>query len=278
VNPREVAAGDVSVDVFTIFPEVITSYCGVSILGRAQREQRLRLGVHDLRAGATDAHRSVDDAPFGGGAGMVMLPAPAFSVVEATRYAGRLYALAPSGRRFDHGVAASLANEGGFSLICGRYEGFDQRILDHLVDDELSVGDFVLAGGELAALVVIEAVCRLVPGVLGNDASSSEESFATGLLEYPQYTRPASFRGWTVPDVLTSGNHVEVARWRHAAALSRTIVSRPDLVARRGGVSEEELALLERYGFGPAAVEAERLGLLRAAAGGDARVEERSER
>jgi tRNA (guanine37-N1)-methyltransferase len=209
----------------------------------------LDLRVHDLRSGAGDPHRSVDDSPFGGGAGMVLMPEPAFEVVERVAPARPLLLLGPAGRRFDQQVARSLVQRGAFSLLCGRYEGVDQRVADHLVDGELSVGDFVLAGGELAALAVVEAVARLVPGVMGNDASAREESFGDGLLEYPQYTRPAVFRDWPVPEVLRSGDHGRIARWRRAQALARTRDRRPDLLAARGGLSDEEQALLAEWGL-----------------------------
>ena len=242
------------IDVFTLFPEVVSAYCTASVLGRAAGQGLVDLRVHDLRVGATDRHRSVDDAPFGGGAGMVLAPGPAFEAVEAVA-AGPdglprpLLLLSASGRRFDQGGARELAGRpGGFSLLCGRYEGVDQRVADHLVDGELSIGDVVLAGGELAALIVVEAVTRLVPGALGNEASTGEESFVDGLLEYPQYTRPASFRGWEVPEVLRSGDHAKVARWRRAQALRRTLDRRPDLIAAKGGLSPEEVELLRAEG------------------------------
>ena len=208
--------------------------------------------IHDLRAGAGDPRRSVDDAPFGGGAGMVLAPGPIFEAVEAVGPPRPLYLLGPGGRRLDQGVVEELAAcaatpSGGFSLLCGRYEGVDQRVADHLVDGELSIGDYVLAGGEAAALVVVEAVARLVPGVMGNEASAGDESFSTGLLEYPQYTRPATFRGWPVPEVLVSGDHGRVACWRRAMALHRTRDRRPDLLAARGGWSEEERRLAEEF-------------------------------
>jgi len=224
----------VRIDVFTIFPEVVAGYCGASILGRAASRGALDVRVHDLRSGADDPRRSVDDSPFGGGAGMVLMPEPIFRCVEAVADLPRpLYLLGPSGRRFDQAVAAELASwEGGFSLLCGRYEGVDQRVADHLVDGELSVGDFVLAGGELGALVVIEAVARLLPDVLGNEDSAADESFEDGLLEYPQYTRPASYRGWEVPEVLRSGDHGAVDAWRRSQALLRTAERRPDLLER----------------------------------------------
>ncbi len=243
------------IDVFTIFPELIEHYCSGGVLGRARERGVVQVLVHDLRAGAGDPRRSVDDAPFGGGAGMVLACGPVFRAVEAADAAGPiarpLLLLGPGGRRLDQQVARELADGGGVSLLCGRYEGVDQRVADHLVDGELSVGDVVLAGGEAAALVVIEAVTRLVPGVLGNAESTEQESFADGLLEYPQYTRPAEFRGWRVPEVLVSGNHQEVARWRRAEALARTLARRPDLIEARGGLSEEEVALLRATGHGP---------------------------
>ena len=239
------------IDVFTVFPELVDVFARSSLLGRASERGLLEVRTYDLRDGATDVHRSVDDAPFGGGAGMVLMPEPLFRVVEAADPPHPLYLLGPGGRRFDQKLAAELARRPGFSLLCGRYEGVDERVRAHLVDEELSVGDYVLAGGEVAAMVVIEAVGRLVPGVMGNRASADEESFGDGLLEYPQYTRPARFRGWEVPEVLRSGNHAEVARWRRATALARTLRHRPDLVAGRGGLSAEEQALLESFGLDP---------------------------
>ena len=218
------------IDLFTIFPEYLESPLRVSLVGRAQDNAVLAVRVHDIREYSTDRHRSVDDAPFGGGAGMVMMPEPVFAAVEAVQPARPLLLLSPSGRRFDQGYARELASGAGFSLLCGRYEGVDQRVADHLCDGEVSVGDYVLAGGEAAALVVVEAVARLVPGVLGNDESPVEESFTDGLLEYPQYTRPAEFRGWGVPDVLRSGDHGEIARWRRQEAERRTRERRPDLL------------------------------------------------
>ncbi len=242
------------IDVFTLFPEVIDHYGSASVLGRARGTGLLDLRTHDIRASTHDVHRTVDDAPFGGGPGMVLAPEPVFEAVEgvATGPGGLprpLLVLSASGRRFDQSVAAELAgSHAGFSLLCGRYEGVDQRVADHLCDGELSIGDYVLAGGELAALVVVEAVARLLPGVLGNEQSAGEESFTAGLLEYPQYTRPADFRGLSVPEVLRSGDHGRVAAWRRAQSLARTLERRPDLIGARGGLTEQEVALLRDHG------------------------------
>lgn len=241
------------VDVFTLFTGLVEGYSSEALIGRARDQGILDLRVHDLRAGATDRRRSVDDTPYGGGPGMVLMPGPVFGAVEAVEAAGGmprpLLLLTPSGRRFDQAGAEALAAAGtGFSLICGRYEGVDQRVADHLVDGELSVGDVVLAGGELAALVVVEAVTRLLVGAVGNDASTVEESFAGGLLEYPQYTHPPEFRGWGVPAVLRSGDHGAIARWRRTEALRRTLARRPDLVEGRGGLTPEEVHLLTEAG------------------------------
>jgi tRNA (guanine37-N1)-methyltransferase len=236
------------VDVFTIFPDMVEHFADQSLVGKARAGGTLDIRVHDLRSCATDPHRSVDDAPFGGGAGMVLMPEPLFAAVETIAPPRPLYYLSPAGRRFDQGVARELAALDGFSLLCGRYEGVDERVRQHLCDGELSVGDVVLAGGEVAAMVVIEAVGRLVPGVMGNQASAEDESFSSGLLEYPHYTRPADFRGWEVPAVLRSGDHGRVARWRRAQALRRTLRDRPDLIEARGGLSDEERDLIERFG------------------------------
>jgi tRNA (guanine37-N1)-methyltransferase len=235
----------VRIDVFSIFPEYLDPPMQVSILGRARATGLLDVQVHDPRAFTSDRHRSVDDEPFGGGAGMVMTPEPIFAAVEAVQPARPLLLLSASGARFDQHRARELASGNGFSLICGRYEGVDQRVADHLCDGELSIGDFVLAGGEGAALVVIEAVVRLLPGVMGNEASAAEESFTEDRLEYPQYTRPAEFRGWTVPEVLRSGDHARVARWRDAQALRRTLARRPDLVETP--LTQGEEALLAEF-------------------------------
>ena len=233
------------VDVFTIFPEIVEGFSSQSLLGKARERGLLDVRTQDLRAHTTDVHRTVDDSPFGGGAGMVLMPDPLVAAIEAAEPPRPLLLLGPGGRRFDQGMARELAASGGFSLLCGRYEGVDQRVVDGWCDGELSIGDYVLAGGEVAAMVVLEAVGRLVPGVMGNAESSTEESFAAGLLEYPQYTRPASFRGHEVPDVLRSGDHGRIARWRHAQALRRTAVARPDLLAARPLTAEDEAVLAE---------------------------------
>jgi tRNA (guanine37-N1)-methyltransferase len=235
------------IDVFTIFPDYLAGPLALSLVGRARDAGLLDVRLHDPREWTTDAHRSVDDAPFGGGAGMVMLPEPIFAAVEAVQPPRPLLLLSASGPRFDQARARELASTEGFSLLCGRYEGVDQRVADHCCDGELSVGDYVLAGGEVAALAVIEAVTRLVPGVMGNEASSAEESFGPegALLEYPQYTRPARFREWDVPEVLRSGDHARVARWRRAQAFLRTRARRPDLLP--GAVSDEEASLLREF-------------------------------
>lgn len=237
------------IDVLTIFPDMVSGYLGQSLVGKARRAGVVDLRVHDLRSGAGHPHRSVDDAPYGGGAGMVLRPEPVFAVVERERPPRPLLVLSPGGRRFDQSWARELAGAGGFSLVCGRYEGVDQRVVDHLADGELSIGDFVLAGGEAAALVVVEAVARLVPGVVGNQASTGEESFDHGLLEYPQYTRPADFRGWLVPEALRSGDHGRIDRWRRAQSLARTLARRPDLIEARGGLSGEDLRVLDEHGY-----------------------------
>lgn len=237
------------VDVLTIFPEMLRSPLEHSILKRAQESGRLEVRLVDLRDFTTDRHRTVDDTPYGGGAGMVMKPDPIFRAVEAVSASSdaagptRIILMTPQGEVFDQARARELAQEEHLLLLCGRYEGVDERVREHLVTDELSIGDYVLTGGELPALVVLDAVARLIPGVLGAEESPQEDSFTNDLLEYPHYTRPADFRGWTVPDVLLSGNHEEVARWRQRQSLLRTLVRRPDLF-RRHRLTMEELVLL----------------------------------
>ena len=202
------------VDIFTIFPDLVETLASASIIGRSRSAGTLDVRVHDLRMTATDRHRSTDDAPFGGGAGMVMMPQPIFDAVEAVDPPRPLFYLSPAGRRFDQAMASELVSGTGFSMLCGRYEGVDERVCEHLVDDELSIGDVVLAGGEAAALVVLEAVGRCVPGVLSNEASAAEESFSDGLLEYPQYTCQATTAGWPAG--------VGPSRWPAPSSAART--------------------------------------------------------
>lgn len=236
------------IDVFSIFPALVDGFCSESLLGKARAVGLVDLRCHDPRHHTTDIHRTIDDSPFGGSAGMLMRPEPIFACVEAIDPPRPLFLLGPAGRRFDQALAEELASGQGFSLLCGRYEGVDHRVREHLVDDELSIGDVVLAGGEVAACLVIEAVTRLLPGVMGNAVSPQTESFgAAGLLEEPHFTRPAEFRGWAVPEVLRSGDHGKIQRWRHAQALHRTMRYRPDLVEARGGLSEADRRLLEEF-------------------------------
>ena len=239
------------IDIITIFPDMIEQFADHSLLGKARREARFELRVLDLRSAAIDPHRSVDDAPFGGGPGMVLAPEPIFETVERADAARPLIMLSPMGRRLDQPTVEALAAGGGFSLLCGRYEGIDERVREALVDDEISVGDYVLAGGEVAAMVILEAVVRLLPGVMGNVASGSGDSFSCGLLGYPQYTRPAEYRDMQVPEVLRSGDHGRVERWRRAQALVRTHRRRPDLIDARGGLGEADLRLLEEFDLRP---------------------------
>ncbi len=234
------------IDIFTIFPEPVQDMARLSVLGRARETGLIDVRVHDLRMASTDPHRTVDDKPFGGGAGMVLKPEPAFAAVEAVEPPRPLFLLDPGGRRFDQQTARELAALDGFSLICGRYEGVDERIRTNLVDAEMSVGDVVLAGGEFAAMVVVEAVARLVPGVLGNEGSVKDETFVDDLLEYPQWTRPAVFRELEAPEILRSGDHALIDRWRRAMAIARTAELRPDLLERRG-ITQEELLLLDEF-------------------------------
>lgn len=238
------------IDVLTLFPDAVTNYAATSVLGRAKERGIWELRVHDFRVATTDVHRSVDDTPYGGGAGMVLSPEPLAVMIDATPDLPRpLIMMSPSGRPFTHAVAHHLSTLDGFTLLCGRYEGFDQRFIDAYVDDAISLGDFVLAGGELAALCVAEAVVRLVPGALGNDDSAREESFSDGLLEYPHYTKPARWRDADVPEVLLSGNHALIARWRRAQSLDRTRRQRPDLWELRRAERDEDLALLDEFGL-----------------------------
>lgn len=222
-----------SVDVFTLFPDYIDGPSSLALLGKAQESNLISIKAHNIRDYATDAHNSVDDQPFGGGPGMVMTPEPIFLAVEDIQPKRPLFVLSASGKKFNQEMAYELSKGRGFSVICGRYEGIDQRVADNLADDEICIGDFVLAGGEAAALIMIEAVTRLVPGVMGNDASHIYESFSDlqtkPTLEAPQYTRPAKFRDYEVPEVLLSGDHGAVKQWRAEQGKIKTKKNRPDL-------------------------------------------------
>jgi tRNA (guanine37-N1)-methyltransferase len=219
------------IDVLTLFPGMFPGPLDESIIKRACESGRLRLGIRDLRDYTHDRHRKVDDRPFGGGPGMLMKPEPLFEAVEALRgEKTRVILTSPAGRPFRQEIARELAAEEHLLLVCGSYEGFDERVRECLADDELSIGDYVLTNGALPAMVIIDSVTRLLPGVLGDDESSVDESFSDGLLEYPQYTRPAEFRGMTVPEVLLSGDHAAIERWRREQARLRTGQRRPDLL------------------------------------------------
>jgi tRNA (guanine37-N1)-methyltransferase len=221
----------VRIDVFTIFPAVVEGPLSGSLLGRAIGGGLLDVRVHDLREWTQDRHRSVDDAPFGGGPGMVMKPEPFFGAVESLDpERGRVLLTSPAGRRLDQALVRELSSEGHLTILCGRYEGVDERVVDGLPAEEVSIGDYVLSGGELPALVLIEAVTRLIPGVIGKEESHQQDSFSSGrLLDHPHYTRPQEFRGMPVPEVLVSGNHGEIDRWRRDAAIEKTRRNRPDL-------------------------------------------------
>ncbi len=233
------------IDVLTLFPETFAAVLDTSVLGRALQASIAEVHLHNIRDYATDKHQMADDYPYGGGPGMVMKPEPLVASIEAVRAAaepaGRRVFLTPQGRLLDQDVVNELAKEERLILVCGHYEGIDERVREHLADDEISIGDFVLSGGELAAMVVIDAVVRRLPGALAPD-SLVEESHSDGLLEYPQYTRPAEFRGWRVPDILLSGNHAEIARWRRRQRIIRTARRRPDLL-EKACLSEEERRL-----------------------------------
>ncbi len=227
--------------IVTIFPEFFSGPFDHGVVSRAKSAGLLQIQIHDLRNWTYDRHKTVDDRPFGGGEGMLLKPEPVFQAVETIlpeRQAGqKVVLLSAQGRRFDQGVAREWTQVSDLVLICGRYEGVDERVADHLVDEEISIGDFVLSGGELGAALIVDAVARLLPGVLGNEHSSRNESFALeneGLLDCPQYTRPAEFRGWKVPDVLLGGNHEEIRRWRRAASREKTSRLRPDLIGSGG--------------------------------------------
>jgi len=236
------------IDILTIFPGMFRGPFEESIVKRAVEKGIVQIFLHDIRDYASDRHRTVDDYPYGGGPGMVMKPEPLFAAVDDVQgqaaERGPIVLLTPQGRLFDQEVAVELAGHDRIVLICGHYEGVDARVHEHLVTDEISIGDYVLSGGELAAMVVVDAVVRQIPGVLGSPLSSADDSFAQGLLEHPQYTRPADFRGMSAPEVLLSGNHGEIARWRRQQSLLRTARRRPDLLVRADLSKEEKQWLL----------------------------------
>jgi tRNA (guanine37-N1)-methyltransferase len=238
-------------DLFTLFPEICHAYLQESILKRAQEAGLLEAKVHNIRDYAEGRHLVTDDLPYGGGGGMVMKPEPVFAAVEgvlgeaAARAATPIILMTPQGRPFTQAVAQELSAQPRLALICGRYEGFDERIRRHLATDEISMGDFVLTGGELPALAVVDAVARLLPGVLGDPTGAEDDSHASGLLEYPHYTRPPQFRDWRVPDVLLSGDHARIDRWRREEALRRTFLRRPDMLLKLD-LSEEDRLFLSR--------------------------------
>lgn len=240
-------------DIFSLFPEVFDVYLNTSILKRAQESKALEVHIHNIRNWANDKHHTTDDTPYGGGGGMVMKPEPVFAAVEGIL--GRpphcpVILLSPQGRTFTQKIAFELAEHQHLALLCGRYESLDERIRQSLVTDSISIGDYVLTGGELPALVLIDAVTRLLPGVLGDPEAAQDDSFATGLLEYPHYTRPPEFRSMKVPEILLSGNHAEIARWRRHQALSRTLQNRPDLLDN-ANLNKDDLEFLAALGYQP---------------------------
>jgi tRNA (guanine37-N1)-methyltransferase len=234
-------------EVFTLLPEVFPPYLESSILQRASQRGLLDVRLHNIRDWARDKHHTTDDTPFGGGGGMVMKPEPIFDAVESVLgpEAGcPVILLSPQGRVFTHAVARELSAHERIALICGRYEGFDERIRQHLVTDEISIGDYVLTGGELPAMILIDALTRLLPGVLGDPGGAEDDSHANGLLEYPHYTRPPEFRGWAVPDILVSGDHAKIEKWRREQSLLRTLERRPDLF-EKADLSEKDRKFVE---------------------------------
>jgi tRNA (guanine37-N1)-methyltransferase len=234
-------------DILSVFPDMFASVFACSLLKKAQEKGLVDIKVHDIRRYATDRHRMTDDAPFGGGGGMVMKVEPidrALQAVAPDRDETLVVLLTPQGETFSQAIAEQLAQQRRIVLICGHYEGVDERVRICLVDREISIGDYVLTGGELPAMIVVDAVARLVPGVLGNADSAATDSFSMGLLEYPQYTRPAEYRGWQAPDVLISGHHAEIEKWRRRESLRRTLARRPDLL-ERVDLSADDLAMIE---------------------------------
>ncbi len=239
-------------DVLSIFPEMFHSPLNFSLLKKAQEKGLIDIGLHNIRDWAEDKHNMTDDAPYGGGCGMVMKVEPverALAAVKRADVQSLVVLMTPQGKTFNQKIAGEMAEEKHIIMICGRYEGVDERIREHLADREISIGDYILTGGELSSLVVIDAVSRLIPGVLGNDASAATESFSQGLLEYPQYTRPAYYKGWSVPDVLVSGNHAQIERWQRIEAIKRTWLRRPDLLEKIE-LSEGDKINLEKIKLG----------------------------
>ncbi|MCL1630885.1 tRNA (guanosine(37)-N1)-methyltransferase TrmD [Sporolactobacillus sp. CPB3-1] len=237
------------IDILSLFPEMFDGVLKSSIMGKASEKGAVTFKVTNFRSFTTNKHNKVDDYPFGGGAGMVLMPQPLFDAVEAMRQTHRqkprIILTSPQGKPFQQHDAEDLAKESGLIFICGHYEGFDERIPQHLVTDEFSIGDFVMTGGELAAMAMIDSIVRLLPGVLGNETSAVTDSFSTGLLEHPHYTRPADFRGLKVPDILLSGNHEKIAEWRHRESFRRTYNRRPDLLNGRILTDQESRWLTE---------------------------------
>lgn len=235
------------ISILSLFPEMFEGVLHTSILKKAQENEAVSFSVTDFRNYSENKHHKVDDYPYGGGAGMVLKPEPLFNAVEAVTEGAdkppRVILMCPQGERFTQAKAEELASEENLVFICGHYEGYDERIREHLVTDELSIGDFVLTGGEIASMAIIDSVVRLLPGVLGNNVSSVEDSFSTGLLEHPHYTRPATYKGLTVPDVLLSGNHGEIDKWRMEQSLKRTLERRPDLLEKISLTPEQEKML-----------------------------------
>lgn len=237
------------IDIITLFPSMFKGPFEESTIKRAQEKNFLKIHLHNLRDFTTDRHRTVDDTPFGGGAGMVMKVEPIYKAInhikEEIKEKVKVILLSPQGKTFTQEVAFELIKEKNLILICGRYEGVDERVREHLVDEELSIGDYVLSGGEIAAMVVVDALARLIPGVVGDERSIKEDSFYRGLLDYPQYTRPAEFKGWKVPEILRSGNHRKIETWRRKKMLEKTLLRRPDLLKKAKLTSEEKKWLEE---------------------------------
>jgi tRNA (guanine37-N1)-methyltransferase len=240
-------------DIFTLFPEIFAGAFDESILKRARDARRLEIALHNIRDYTTDKHHVADDTPYAGGGGMVMKPEPIFAAVEAVLGAAPqmpVILLSPQGRVFDQSIARELAQHARIALICGHYEGVDERVRAQLATDEISIGDYVLTGGEIPAMVIVDAVARLIPGVLGDPSAPAHDSHASGLLEGPHYTRPAEFRGWTVPEILLSGNHAQIAAWRRRESLRRTFERRPELFGKVK-LSDEDREFLQTLGWTP---------------------------